>query len=113
MGRDVKGMDGTMNFDLVIKNGTVVTAVATYQADIGINGEQIAAIGQGLHGRRELDAADKLVIPGGIDPHVHLQYQLPNFRSADDFFSGTRAAALGGTTTVIDFVEPQAAQTML
>lgn len=102
-----------MNFDLVIKNGTVVTAVATYQADVGIQGEQIAAVGHGLHGRRELDAAGKLVIPGGIDPHVHLQYQLPNFRSADDFFTGTRAAAFGGTTTIIDFVEPKPTQTML
>lgn len=102
-----------MTFDLVIKKGTVVTAVATYQADVGIQGEQIAAVGQGLQGRHEIEAAGKLVIPGAIDPHVHLQYPLPGVRSADDFFTGTRAAAFGGTTTVIDFVEPKPTQTMV
>ncbi len=99
-------------FDYVIQNGTVVTAEASYTADVGIQGEQIAAVGQELRGRQTIDASGKLVIPGGIDPHVHLQYQLPNFRSADDFFTGTRAAALGGTTTVIDFVEPKPQQRM-
>lgn len=102
-----------MEYDLVIRGGTVATAVATFPADVAINGAQIAAVGLGLRGRRELDASGKLVIPGGIDPHVHLQYQLPHFRSADDFFSGTRAAALGGTTTVIDFVEPKPQQRMV
>ena len=100
-------------FDLVIKNGTVVTAVASYRSDIGIQGKQIAAIGQNLNGREVIDAEGKLVIPGAIDPHVHLQYQLPRFRSADDFYTGTRAAALGGTTTIIDFVEPKPAQRMV
>lgn len=102
-----------MQYDLVIRGGTVVTAVATFPADVAIEGERIAAIGHGLRGRRELDASGKLVIPGGIDPHVHLQYQLPHFRSADDFFSGTRAAAMGGTTTIIDFVEPKPQQRMV
>lgn len=101
-------------FDLVIKNGTIVTAEATYQADIGINGERIAAIGAGLTGAREIDAAGKLVTPGAIDVHVHMQMSLGGgIISADDFFTGTRAAAFGGTTTIIDFVEPQPEQSML
>ncbi len=89
-----------MNFDLVIKNGTIVTAETTYQADIGINGEQIAAIGQNLTGQKQIDAAGKLVTPGAIDVHVHLQMPIGDYVSADDFFTGTRAAAFGGTTAV-------------
>lgn len=101
-------------FDLVIKNGTVVTATETILADVAIQGEKIAAVGQNLTGQATLEASGKLVIPGGIDPHVHMQYRLPNgFRSADDFFTGTRAAAFGGTTTIIDFAEPRPDQTML
>jgi dihydropyrimidinase len=102
-----------VKFDLVIKNGTVVTAETTYQADIGIQGERIAALGEGLIGAREIDASGKLVTPGAIDVHVHLQMPIGEFVSADDFFTGTRAAALGGTTSVIDFVEPEPEQTML
>ncbi|MBK8987842.1 MAG: dihydropyrimidinase [Chloroflexi bacterium] len=102
-----------MNYDLVIKNGTVVTAVATYQADIGISGEQITAIGDNLSGSREINAAGKLVTPGAIDPHVHLQMPIGDFTSTDDFFTGTRAAAFGGTTTLIDFVETAPQETML
>lgn len=102
-----------MSYDLVIQNGTVVTAVSTFTADVAIQGAQIAAVGLGLTGQQTIDATGKLIIPGGIDPHVHLQYQLPLFRSADDFYSGTRAAALGGTTTVIDFVEPKPQQRMV
>jgi dihydropyrimidinase len=94
-----------MELDLVIKNGTVVTAATTYQADIGVRGEKIVAIGEGLKGRREIDAAGKLVTPGAVDIHVHLQMPIGDFVSSDDFFSGTRAAAFGGTTAVIDFVE--------
>ena len=103
-----------MNFDVVIKNGTVVTSEATYQADVGIKGEIIAAIGQDLQGARELDATGKLVIPGAVDVHVHEQMPLPSgVVSADDFFTATRAAAYGGTTTVIDFVQPMGDESML
>ena len=94
-----------MSFDLVIKNGTVVTAAATYVADIAITGGKIAAIGQGLSGRRQLDASGKLVTPGAVDIHVHLQMPIGNFVSTDDFYSGTVAAAHGGTTAIVDFVE--------
>lgn len=101
-------------YDLVIKNGLVVTAVSTQKADIGIRGETIAAIGQDLSGVREIDAAGKLVAPGAVDIHVHLQMPLGDgVVSADDFFTGTRAAAFGGTTTIIDFVEPEPAETLL
>jgi dihydropyrimidinase len=101
-----------MTFDLVIKNGTVVTAVSSFPADIGINGETIAAVGQGLSGRHEIDAAGKLVTPGAVDIHVHLQMPIGRFVSTDDFYTGTVAAAFGGTTTLIDFVETQPAETM-
>ncbi len=102
-----------MNFELVIKNGTIITAETTYQADIGIQGERITAIGEGLQGQREIDASGRLVTPGAIDVHVHLQMPIGNFVSVDDFFTGTRAAAFGGTTTVIDFVEAQPNEPLL
>jgi dihydropyrimidinase len=103
-----------MTFDLVIKNGTIVTAEASYRADIGIAGERIAAIGQGLNGARQINAEGRLVTPGAIDAHVHMQMALGGgIVSSDDFFSGTRAAAFGGTTTIIDFAEPQPAQSLL
>lgn len=100
-------------YDLVIKGGTVVTAVTTFPADIGINGDTIAAIGQNLSGRQVLDATGKLVTPGAVDMHVHLQMPIGKFTSTDSFYSGTRAAAFGGTTTIIDFVETQPDETMV
>jgi len=100
-------------FDLVIKNGTIITTEATYQADVGIQGGNLFALGRDLSGHREIDATAKLVTPGAIDVHVHLQMPIGDNVSADDFFSGTRAAALGGTTTIIDFVEPEPEQTLL
>jgi len=102
-----------MSFDRVIKNGTVVTAEAVYKADVGIVGESIAAVGQELEGIEQIDAAGKLVLPGAVDIHVHLQMPIGDFVSADDFYSGTRAAALGGTTTIIDFVEPEEDESLL
>ncbi len=92
--------------DLVIANGTLVTAEATVPADLGIAGEKIAAIGKGLAGKKTLDAHGCLVLPGAVDEHVHLQMPVGEFCSSDDFYSGTVAAACGGTTTVIDFAEP-------
>ena len=100
-------------YDLVIKGGTVVTAVSTHIADIGINGEAIAAIGPNLDGRQVLDATGKLVTPGAVDMHVHLQMPIGTFTSTDTFFSGSRAAAFGGTTTIVDFVETQPDETMV
>ncbi|MBN1178502.1 MAG: dihydropyrimidinase [Anaerolineae bacterium] len=100
-------------FDTVIRNGTVVTADEVFPADVGIVGERIAALGEALEGTTEIDARGCYVLPGGIDPHVHLQMPQGAFVSADDFASGTAAAALGGTTTVIDFVEPAPEEPLL
>ncbi len=102
-----------MQFDTVIRNGTLVSGWGVIQADIGIINEKIAAIERGLHGIQEIDAAGSLVIPGGIDPHVHLQMPVGKTTSSDDWFTGTRAAICGGTTTVIDFIEPESGETLL
>ena len=100
-------------YDLVIKQGTVVTASSISETDIGISGEKIVALGPNLSGRQVIDATNKLVTPGAVDIHVHLQMPIGDFISADDFFSGTRAAAFGGTTTIIDFVEAAAIPTAM
>lgn len=101
-------------FDTVIKNGTIVTARNCYTADIGINGQTIAAIGDRLSGQNEIDAAGKWVTPGAVDIHVHMQMPLADgVVSADNFFTGSRAAAFGGTTTIIDFVDTKADESML
>jgi len=91
--------------DLIIKNGTLVTASEVVSADLGIAGEKIVAIGEGLDGAHIIDARDQLVFPGFIDPHVHLQMSIGDIASTDDFLTGTIAAACGGTTTIIDFIE--------
>jgi dihydropyrimidinase len=101
------------NLDLVVKNGTIVGTCATYRADVGVRSTRIAAIGEELSGAREIDAAGMLVTPGAVDVHVHLQMPAgPGLVSSDDFFTGTRAAAFGGTTTIIDFVETQPEQSL-
>ncbi|KAI9449993.1 dihydropyrimidinase [Russula earlei] len=91
---------------ILIKNGRVITATDDYVADIFIEGETIAAIGKNLPVKadKEIDAAGLLVMPGGIDPHVHLEMPFMGTFSSDTHETGTRAALFGGTTTVIDFV---------
>ncbi|ALM50964.1 dihydropyrimidinase [Halomonas huangheensis] len=93
------------SFDLVIRNGTVVTASDTFVCDIGVIDGRIAALGEKLGaGREEIDATDRFVLPGGVDAHCHLDQPMgPGICMADDFESGTRSAACGGTTTVIPF----------
>ena len=76
----------------VIKNGTVVTADLSYEADVLVEGGKIIEIGQGLSGDDELDATGCYVMPGGIDPHTHLEMPFMGTYSTDDFESGTRAA---------------------
>ena len=92
-------------FDLVIRGGTVATATDTMQADVGIRGETIAAVGRDLEkGKREIDARGKLVLPGGVDSHSHIeQLSASGLMNADTFESATTSAAFGGTTTVISF----------
>ncbi len=95
-----------MRFDTVIKNGTIVTATDTYASDLGIAGGKVAAIMQGLPAEsagQVIEAAGRLVLPGGIDVHTHLDMPFGGTTSADDFETGTIAAAFGGTTTLIDF----------
>lgn len=90
----------------LLKSGTLITAAETFTADILIIGEKISAIGQDLtHPEAQtIDLKGKLVMPGGVDPHVHLDLPMFNTISSDDYYSGHKAAAFGGTTTVIDFV---------
>ncbi len=94
----------------VIKNGTVVTADLTYKADVLIQDGKIIEIGPNLSGDEQLDATGCYVMPGGIDPHTHLEMPFMGTYSSDDFESGTRAALAGGTTMVVDFALPSPGQ---
>lgn len=91
---------------IIIKSGTLITASETYEADILIEGEKIASVGKDIDipGAQVIDAAGKLVLPGGIDPHTHLDLPMFDTVSSDDHYTGHKAAAFGGTTTVMDFV---------
>lgn len=92
---------------MLIRGGRVVDAAGDRPADVRIGRDgRIAEVGAGLpsRGEEEVDAAGMLVVPGGVDAHTHMQLPVGAVRSADDFASGTRAAALGGTTTIIDYV---------
>jgi len=97
----------------VIKNGTIVTHDLTYEADVKIEGGRITEIGKGLKGDTVLDATGCYVMPGGIDPHTHLEMPFMGTYSSDDFDSGTRAALAGGTTMVIDFALPNPGESLL
>ncbi|MCS3795698.1 dihydropyrimidinase [Niastella sp. OAS944] len=91
---------------LLIKNGRIITADADFTADIYVEGETIQTIGKNLNveAETEIDASGKLVFPGGIDPHVHLDMPFMGTFSSDNYETGTRAALFGGTTMVIDFI---------
>jgi len=97
----------------IIKNGTIVTADLTHKADVRVENGRISEIGQNLKGDRELDATGCYVMPGGIDPHTHLEMPFMGTYSTDDFESGTRAALSGGTTMVVDFVLPAPGQGLI
>src|SRR3546814_4660702 len=93
------------DFDLVVRNGRIATASDVFDADVGIRDGVIAALGPGLGaGRREIDAAGRWVLPGGIDSHCHVeQLSGMGLMCADDFYSATVSAAFGGPTPIIPF----------
>ena len=97
----------------VIKGGTVVTADLTYEADVLVENGKITEIGPSLKGDETLDASGCYIMPGGIDPHTHLEMPFMGTYSADDFESGTRAALAGGTTMVVDFALPNQGESLL
>lgn len=100
----------------LIKNGRIVTAVDDYYGDILVEDERITLIGtklDNIEADRTIDATDRLVIPGGIDPHTHMELPFGGTVSADDFYTGTIAAAHGGTTTIVDFAVQPKGQSML
>src|SRR5215208_135416 len=99
----------------LIKNGRVVTAVDDYRADILIENERVSVIGGRLDMEADhtIDANGKLVIPGGIDPHTHMELPFGGTEASDDFRTGTIAAAHGGTTSIIDFAVQYKGQSLL
>lgn len=102
-----------MSYDLVIRGGMVVTATDTVVADVGVRGGRVVALGEGLPAARtEIDARDRLVLPGGVDVHTHLDLDLGGQRTADDFEAGTAAAACGGVTTICDYAWPAKGQSL-
>jgi dihydropyrimidinase len=97
----------------IIKNGTVVTSSETFEADVLVEDGVISAVGHGLNAPDVIDASGRLVLPGAIDVHTHMEMPVSGTRSADDFFTGSVAAACGGTTTILDFVTPTQGQGLL
>ncbi|RWI87929.1 dihydropyrimidinase [Mesorhizobium sp.] len=108
-------IDPNERLDLAVCGGTVVTATDTMRCDIGIHEGRIVQLANGLAKRAEqvINVEGKLVLPGGVDAHCHLDQQSPSgLRHADDFFSGTRSAAGGGTTTIIPFANQKKGATL-
>jgi len=99
----------------LIRNGRIITAVDDYKADILIEDEVVSVIGAKLEmeADRVIDASGKLVIPGGIDPHTHMELPFGGTQASDDFRTGTMAAAFGGTTTIIDFAVQYKGQSLI
>jgi dihydropyrimidinase len=102
------------NFDVVIRNGTIATASDIMQCDVGIKDGKVVALARNLaRGKTDIDATGKLVLPGGVDSHCHLDQPMPDgLEMADDFASGTISAACGGTTTVIPFAAQAKGQSL-
>ncbi|MGM0701650.1 MAG: dihydropyrimidinase [Pseudomonadota bacterium] len=101
---------------VLIKGGTVVTADHTFRADVYCENGKIAAIGENLDvpsSAEVVDASGQYVMPGGIDPHTHMQFPFMGTVASDDFYTGTAAALAGGTTSIIDFVIPQPGQRLI
>jgi dihydropyrimidinase len=100
---------------VLVRNGRVVTSSESVLADLFVDGERIALVGLGLSLPADtvIDASGCLVLPGGVDVHTHLDMPAGPLTSADDFETGTRAAAFGGTTTVVDFATPEPGESLL
>ena len=101
---------------LLIRGGTVLDATHAYRADVFCDHGKIVQIGQNLDvpaAKQIVDAGDRYVIPGGIDPHTHMELPFMGTVASDDFFSGTAAGLAGGTTSIIDFVIPNPQQSLL
>jgi dihydropyrimidinase len=100
---------------VLVRNGRIVTASDSYEADVYVDGGRVALVGQGLSLPADtvLDASGCLVLPGGVDVHTHLAMPAGEITSADDFETGTRAAAFGGTTTIVDFATPEPGESLL
>jgi dihydropyrimidinase len=104
-----------MSFDTIITDGIVITAADSFEADVAIEADRVVALGRNLRrdsAKNIIDAKGKLILPGGIDVHTHLDMPFGGTTSADDFETGTRAAAFGGTTTLIDFAIQYKGQTL-
>lgn len=102
--------------DILIKNGTIVNSDSTRKADILISNDKIVEISDKIDITKNcklIDAIGKYIIPGGIDPHVHMSLPNPTGNSSDSFYTGSKAALYGGTTTIIDFVTPERGESML
>ena len=99
----------------LVRNGRIVTVSGIGEADVYVDGGKVALIGRGLSLPADtvVDASGCLVLPGGVDVHTHLDMPAGEISSADDFETGTRAAAFGGTTTVVDFATPERGQSLL
>src|SRR5499426_4016940 len=103
-----------MSHELVVRGGMVVTATASFHADVGIDAGRITALTPSLPpGRSEIDATGHLVLPGGVDVHTHLDAEVGGIRAVDDFESGTAAAACGGVTTICDYAWQARGQSLL
>ena len=101
--------------DLLIKNGTIVTATESFVADLAVKDGKITAIGKDLDtdAKEIVDATGKLVLPGAIDAHTHMAMPFGGTVSADSYLAGTRAAACGGVTTIFDYPVQHAGETIL
>src|SRR5439155_1349893 len=103
-----------MSNDLVVRGGTIITAADRFVADVGIRAGRIVEIGESLpRASQEIDAAGLQVLPGGVDVHTHLDVDVGTVHTADDFESGTAAAACGGITTICDYAWQRRGQTIL
>src|SRR5471032_785143 len=105
-----------MSMTTIIRGGTVVNADRAFRADVLCYGDKIVAVGENLdapHSAKVIDASGQYVIPGGIDPHTHMNLPFMGTVTADDFFTGTAAGLAGGTTTIMDFVIPDPQQSLM